>query len=141
MFELQYIRTDRNGTKIFHDWTCPRCGGAGRSEMWRMTGCTCYACEGSGKRRNPKVVKEYTPEYAAKLEARRIAKLPPQPDEAELKARAEEAKRNNWQEAGFTADGIAYIHAGDTYNHKLAIRRAGGRWCSYITAWIAPPEG
>ena len=24
-----YVRTDKNGTKIYHDWTCPRCGGAG----------------------------------------------------------------------------------------------------------------
>ena len=91
MFELQYIRTDRNGTKIFHDWTCPRCGGAGRSDNWWQTGFTCYACGGTGKRNTPKEVKEYTPEYAAKLEARRIAKLAkqPKPDEAELLARAE----------------------------------------------------
>lgn len=27
-----YIRTDKNGTKIYHDYTCTRCGGAGYSE-------------------------------------------------------------------------------------------------------------
>lgn len=138
MSELQFIRTDRNGTKIFHDWNCPRCGGAGRSDNWRRTGYTCHECGGSGKRNNPKVIKEYTPEYAAKLEARRIAKLPPQPDETELIARAKEALRNTWQSQGFSRDGVAYIHIGNTFKHKDAIRRAGGRWCSYINAWIAP---
>lgn len=139
MNELQYIRTDRNGTKIFHDWTCPRCGGAGRSDNWWRTGFTCHACGGTGKRNTLKVVKEYTPEYAAKLEAKRLAKLEVnKPDEAELIAAAEQARRTRWQDQGFSADGIGYIHSGDTYKHKDAIRRAGGRWCSYIKAWIAP---
>lgn len=30
-FPLEYIRTDRNGTKIYHDWNCSRCGGAGQA--------------------------------------------------------------------------------------------------------------
>lgn len=139
MSELQYVRTDRNGTKIFHDWTCPRCGGAGRSDNWWRTGYTCHACGGSGKRSTPKVVKEYTPEYAAKLEAKRLAKLEAKkPDEAEIRAAAEQARRTRWQDQGFAIDGIGFVHAGDTYPHKDAIRKAGGRWCSYIRAWIAP---
>ena len=32
-----YIRTDKNGTKIYHDWTCPRCGGAGYADKRRKT--------------------------------------------------------------------------------------------------------
>lgn len=138
MNELQYIRTDRNGTKVFHDWTCPRCGGAGRSDNWWRTGYTCHACGGTGRRNTPKVVKEYTPEYAAKLEAKRLAKLPAQADEAKPLAKADEARRNRWQDQGFSADGVGYIHSGDTYKHKDAIRRAGGKWCGYIKAWIAP---
>ena len=89
MNELQYIRTDRSGTKVFHDWTCPRCGGTGRSDNWWRTGYTCHECGGTGRRNTPKVVKEYTPEYAAKLEAKRLAKLPAQADEAELRTLAE----------------------------------------------------
>lgn len=81
------------------------------------------------------MVKEYTPEYAAKLEARRIAK---QPDEAELLAMAEEARRNGWQTEGFSREGIGYMYKGNTYPHKDVIRRAGGKWCSYMSAWIAP---
>jgi len=28
---------------------CVRCGGAGRSDMWKDTGYVCYQCEGTGK--------------------------------------------------------------------------------------------
>lgn len=48
---MVYIRTDKNGTKIYHDYTCPRCGGAGRVSK-------------------PQIIKEYTPEYRAKLDER-----------------------------------------------------------------------
>lgn len=65
------VRVDKNGTKIWADDTCPRCGGAGGSEQWRYTGWTCYECGGTGKRHTPRLYKEYTPEYEAKLEARR----------------------------------------------------------------------
>lgn len=72
--ELQYIKTDRNGTKWYNDWTCPRCGGAGASDKWLFTGRICYECGGTGKRRTPKIVKSYTPEYEAKLAAKRAAR-------------------------------------------------------------------
>ena len=137
MSELQYIRTDRNGTKIFHDWTCPRCGGAGRSDNWWRTGYTCHECGGSGKRNAPKEVKEYTPEYAAKLEARRAAKQPKHSD-AELKAMAEEAQRNRWKDQGLGANGNGYLYLGDTFPHKTAIRIAGGKWDSWNHVWVAP---
>ena len=71
---LKYIRTDKNGTKIYEDWECPRCGGQGWAGQWMYTGVTCFRCGGSGMRSTPRIVKEYTDEYAAKLEAKRIAK-------------------------------------------------------------------
>ena len=71
---VKYIRTDKNGTKIFEDWTCPRCGGAGWAGQWKYTGVYCFRCGGSGRRNRPVTIKEYTDEYAAKLEAKRIAK-------------------------------------------------------------------
>lgn len=71
---MQYVRTDKNGTKIYYDWTCPRCGGQGESDKWIATGKFCFECGGSGLRRRAKVVKEYTDEYWAKLDARRAAK-------------------------------------------------------------------
>ena len=138
MYELQYIRTDRNGTKIFHDCNCPRCGGAGRSDNWWRTGFVCHACGGTGKRNTPKVIKEYTPEYAAKLEAKRMAKSSPESNEEELVEKANETKRNTWKEQGFSVEGVGYIISGDTYKHKDVIRKAGGKWCNYIRAWISP---
>ena len=66
----QYVRTDKNGTKIYHDYTCPRCGGQGGSEAWRFTGYTCYECRGTGTTDKPRIHKEYTPEYRAILDAR-----------------------------------------------------------------------
>ena len=45
---MVYIRTDKNGTKIYHDYTCPRCGGAGGADQWIYTGWTCYECGGTG---------------------------------------------------------------------------------------------
>ncbi|AXQ69269.1 hypothetical protein HOU02_gp456 [Caulobacter phage CcrBL9] len=47
-------------------YPCGRCGGAGRSEQWAMTGYTCYQCggHGRGKTRHERL---YTAEELAKL--------------------------------------------------------------------------
>lgn len=67
------IRVDRNGTKYWEGMvTCDRCGGAGGADQWKYTGWNCYKCGGTGKVFDK--WKEYTPEYEAKLEARRKAK-------------------------------------------------------------------
>ena len=67
------IRIDKNGTKYFEGWvSCDRCGGAGGADQWSYTGWTCYKCGGTGKVWDK--YKVYTPEYEAKLEARRKAK-------------------------------------------------------------------
>lgn len=79
------FKIDRNGTKYYLDWTCPRCGGAGGGPQWAYTGWTCYECAGTGERKDPKVVKEYTPEYEAKLAERRAAR-----HERELNKEAQE---------------------------------------------------
>lgn len=60
-YELEYVRTDRNGTKIYHDNNCPHCSGYGSLEKWARTGKTCFECGGSGLRPRPKIVKIYTP--------------------------------------------------------------------------------
>lgn len=93
MDKLQYVKTDKNGTKIFYDWTCPRCGGAGESSMWLKTGCVCFRCGGSGLRNRPIIVKEYTDEYAAKLEARRVARLKKYEEEHAEEIAAERAEQ------------------------------------------------
>lgn len=83
------IRIDRNGTKIWSDDTCRRCGGEGGRSDWAYTGYTCYECGGTG-RSTPHLEKEYTPEYAAKLEARRMKKW----EAEEAKRQAEQAERD-----------------------------------------------
>lgn len=101
----RYIRTDRNGTRYYEETVdCPRCGGRGyyaiavrngSPVLSPLDGGTCWKCMGSGKVLD--VVKEYTPEHAAKLEAARIKreekrKAEWEANEAARKA-AEEARR------------------------------------------------
>lgn len=147
-----YVRTDKNGTKIYHDYNCPRCSGYGQAEKWRFTGLVCYECGGSGRRATPKIVKEYTPEYWAKLEARRQAKAA---KEAEEKAKyaeehpeeIEEQKRKlaewrqktlEWRfaENGCGKDGIGYVLKGNTYKIKDQIKKNGGKWIYGV--WVCP---
>ena len=146
-----YIRTDKNGTRIYHDYECPRCGGAGFADNWINTGRVCYACGGTGKRARPKVVKEFTPEYWAKLEARRIAKQEKYAEEHAdeiAQAQAERAERESkWRAEqnaylrktlGCGGDGIGFVLTGNTYRVKDKIRANGGRWISQ--AWVCPGE-
>lgn len=146
---IEFVKTDKNGTKIFRDWTCPRCGGAGEADKWMFTGRTCFACGGSGKRSKPRIVKEYTDEYAAKLEARRQAKAKKYAEEhadeiaaakAEQERREAEWKQNEnartLRELGCGSDGIGFVHFGNTYPVKDKIKAQGGRWISQ--AWVAP---
>ena len=149
--ELQYFKTDKNGTKYYYDWKCPRCAGYGQAEKWRFTGSVCYECGGSGKRSIAKIVKEYTPEYWAKLEAKRQAKAA---KEAEVRAKYEaehaeeiaaqraEANRRTFEfrcaEHGCGKDGIGYVLTGNTYKAKDEIRKNGGKWI--FGRWICPVE-
>lgn len=145
--ELVYIRTDKNGTKYFHDWMCPRCGGAGFSDKWIATGRVCFECGGSGKRRVAKIVKEYTPEYWEKLQAKRHAKAEKQAEEArqyaadhadEIAAELQKAIERRYAEFGCGPDGIGYVLEGNTFRLKDEIKKAGGRWIYGV--WICPQK-
>ena len=128
----KYIRTDKNGTKIYHDYTCRRCGGRGGADAWAYTGWTCYECGGSGQSRTPSVYKEYTPEYRAKLDAqaekRRQKKM--------AQAQAEKAeKQAAWKQAwGFVNDRIYIVGLEDSFSKKDEIKAAGGRY-NGCTGW------
>lgn len=147
-FAPRYVRTDRNGTKIYHDINCPRCMGHGELDKWQYTGRRCFECGGDGLRRNPREIKVYTREYADKLEARKAAKAAAEeaaraanaPSEEELRQRAEEARSNAWQGEGFNRDGTGYLYTGDTYPIRLTIKANGGRWCAFLRGWIAPVD-
>ena len=151
MERLKYIRTDKNGTKIYEDWTCPRCGGQGWAGQWKYTGVTCFRCGGSGLRTRPVLVKEYTDEYAAKLEAKRRAKAAKYAEEhadeiaaskAEQERREAEYKHNEFirtsKAFGCGSDGIGYVHVGNTYPVKDTIKANGGKFKGQW--WVAPVE-
>lgn len=137
-----YIRTDKNGTKIYHDYTCPRCGGAGGSDKWAFTGWTCYECGGTGERHDkPEIIKVYTPEYRAKLDERNRIRW-----EKQRAKKAEEFKANlsdHIQQKGFNADGKLYVAVGDTFSIKDQLREAGAKWKPHLNSWVfteAPTE-
>lgn len=67
------IKIDKNGSKHFHGMIpCDRCGGQGGSATWQWSGWTCYKCGGTGMVEATWI--ERTPEYEAKLAAKRAAK-------------------------------------------------------------------
>lgn len=145
------FKTDRNGTKYFYDWTCTRCGGIGFADKWIATGKTCWGCGGTGKLPAPKIVKEYTPEYWAKLEAKRQDKAKKQAEERakyeeehaeEIAADRAEADRRTFEfrcaEHGFGKDGVGYVLNGNTFKVKDEIKKAGGKWI--YGRWICPVE-
>lgn len=126
MAKAVYIRTDKNGTQIFHDYTCPRCGGAGGSEAWAYTGYTCYECGGSGRRSTPEVIKKYTPEYRAKLDER--AKKRMEKKRLEQVAYFNEHKQEMIEAKGFNAEGKLYVAVGETYSIKEELSEGGAKW-------------
>lgn len=66
----EYRKTDADGTRHYRSHACGRCGGFGYIEYSSVHDAICFRCGGSGQRKTPKTVKEYTPEYKA---ARRAA--------------------------------------------------------------------
>lgn len=129
MEKLAYIRTDKNGTKIYHDYTCRRCGGAGFSDKWYYTGRTCYECNGAGVNpARPQIVKKYTPEYEAKLEAKREARRVKQ--EQELKAKAEQLNAEFLAE--YFPNGKMYVVA-NSYDCNVKELEAAG--AKYVFDW------
>lgn len=134
MSNAVYVRTDKNGTKIYHDYTCPRCGGKGGGDQWIFTGWTCYDCGGSGRSHTPQILKEYTPEYQAKLDAQRAKRA-----EKRRLERVAEFKANLpkiLEDKGFNAGGKLYAAVGDTYSIKDQLREAGAKWKPDLNSWI-----
>lgn len=132
MMEMQYFKTDKNGTKYYYDWQCPHCGGAGRADKWEYTGKTCWECGGSGKRSTAKIVKVYTKEYRAILDAK--AKARQEAKEAEAKAAGYEAIMGRY---GFNEDGVGYVYTGNTYDIKEDLKAHGARWNFGMYRWIS----
>ena len=134
MSKMVYIRTDKNGTEIYHDYTCQRCGGAGGSDKWTFTGWTCYECGGSGESVKPYVYKKYTPDYRAKLDERAKVRA-----EKKRLERVEKFKANlseYIQAKGFNENNLLYVVTGDTYSIKDQLKEAGAKWNTYFYSWV-----
>lgn len=120
---ITLIKVDKNGTKYWHKDGCPKCGGTGYIPGYEyVEGGRCFKCGGSGV--GGYSWKEYTPEYAAKLAARRAAKA---------KKNAPETNAKFFQSIGFSANGEAWLVVGvDTYSIKDALKEAGAKFCPQI---------
>lgn len=97
----ELIKTDRNGTKYWNTRVpCDRCGGDGVYKWGAVINGrpqyvgTCFKCNGAGKVWD--IVKEYAPEYRAKLDAanaKRRAKQEAKRAEEQAKREAERRER------------------------------------------------
>lgn len=126
MAKIVYLRTDKNGTKYYANYTCPRCGGAGGSDKWAFTGWTCYECGGTGESSTPVIEKEYTPEYRAKLDERARKRA-----EAKRAKQVEEFNNNRLaiaEKYGFNPEGKIYVVTGSTYEIREELREAGAKY-------------
>lgn len=119
------IKVDKNGTKYWREDDCTKCKGTGYISYYHyIDNGVCFNCGGTGIK--PHTWKEYTPEYAAKLEAKRIEKA---------KKEAPEANAKYFKRIGFSADGEAWIVVGvNTFEVKDALKEAGAKF-DYQIGW------
>lgn len=112
------VRTDKNGTKYWYDENCPKCGGRGYIYGYEyIEGGRCFKCGGTGYYGHS--WKEYTPEYAAKLEERRIARE---------KKKAPEKNAKFLRDNGFNEEGFTWIVLGNTFEIKEELKAAGAKF-------------
>lgn len=112
------LKIDKNGTKYWAESKCPKCGGKGYIYGYEfIDGGRCWKCGGTGIYET--TWKEYTPEYAQKLEERRIAKA---------RKGAGEANEKFLKREGFSADGKAWVVIGDTYARREELKASGAKW-------------
>lgn len=120
------IRVDRNGTKYYVDYKCPKCGGEGHIRGYEhIQDGQCFLCGGSGIHQT--TWKEYTPEYAKKLEERRTARAI---------AKSEDKNAKFLEKKGFSKDGHAWVVLGDTFKIKDELKALG---CHYhgLLGWYS----
>ena len=136
---VHFDRVDRNGTTIFVDCTCDRCGGGGIIPYYgHVDNGVCFKCGGSGVGSNTEI-KIYTPEYGAKLKAQRAAR-----EQAKLeKLIAESADWNKeWMESeGFNIEGITFLILGNTYEIKEELKAHGAKYNDMLGWHMANAEG
>lgn len=136
-----YDRTDRNGTRYFYDYTCPKCGGRKvLPEYNHIDGGVCYKCNGSGTVEKPTVVKVYTKVHGAKLEENRRVRAEKKAEERLANAKA---KRGEWlTKLGFgNEDGtyVIYRVKGETFSVKEELKALGCKFQPCVGWYSAQP--
>lgn len=135
------VKEDKNGTKYYHCVDrCLKCGGTGFIPYYQqISGGVCFDCDGSGV--NEWEEKEYTPEYEAKLTARREKKAAKKL--AEEKAHAAEKNAEFFKKNGFNPEGKTYVVLGKTFDIKDELKAQGAKWDNVSRHWHMPtiPEG
>lgn len=118
------VKTDKNGTEYYADYTCPKCGGNRYLDCYaHVEGGVCFKCGGSGVLEKPITYKVYKPEYAKKLADRRFEKAC---------KKAPEVNRNFFKSFGLNENGDSWIVLGDTYSIKEELKAAGARFSPEI---------
>ena len=136
---VRFDRVDKNGTTIFIDCSCGRCGGSGIIPIYgHVDHGICFKCGGSGVGSSEEI-KIYTDEYGAKLKAQRAAR-----EQAKLqKLIAESADWNKkWMESeGFSIEGITFLILGNTYEIKEELKAHGAKYNDMLGWHMANAEG
>lgn len=128
------IRIDKNGTKYFENTTCPKCFGRGYIDCYaHVEGGVCFQCNGSGWYLTHRKV--MTPEYEAKLQARRDARNAAK--EAEFNAHIAE----HYNALGLNENGHAFAVMGNTFEHKDQLKALGARFNGAWWYFANPVEG
>lgn len=131
--ERELIKIDRNGTKHFRSWKCPKCGGKGKDSAWSNSGWYCFKCGGTGVYEH--IEKEYTPEYLEIMAEKNRKK---QEKKIADKIAAYEADMSKaYREVGFNEEGHIYIvTAENTYSIKEDLKADGARWRPTMQRWF-----
>ena len=132
--EKKLIRVDRNGTKYYQTTEkCWKCNGTGFIKSYvQIYGGVCFECDGKGILVSEE--KEYTPEYARKLERRRQAKAEAKREREKpmvAQKKADWLTRNGWE------NGKTYMVMGDTYSVKEDLKADGAKYDGYL-GWHLP---
>lgn len=117
-------RVDKNGTEHWVDHNCPKCGGTGYLHGYEhVDGARCWKCGATGHFTHTWTV--MTPEYAAKLAAKRDERT----RKKNLAGRAEFLEHE-----GFNADGVTFVVIGNTFAVKDELKAAGAKF-NYVLGW------
>lgn len=130
------VKIDKNGTKYWSDSTCYKCGGKGYIHGYEyIQGGICFDCWGSGISHKPHIEKEYTPEYANKLEEKRKVKEEKRIQEEIAKSGVK--NQEFFKAQGFNENGFTYVVLGNTFDIKEELKGIGAKWSNLI-GWHLP---